>query len=110
MPSTIPLLLGVLVLTGLTMASWRLIRGLMSRRMPPVQRAGEDLRIQAAVELLWTIVLLVHFVFLGALGESREVTSTLAMIGGISGGLCLVAALVSLVACISLERRLIAGR
>ncbi len=112
MPSIIPLVLGALAATGLTTAVWRLVRGMMSRRNPAVASPGDSnaLRIEAAVELLWATLLLVHFVFLEALSESREVPALLGMLATVSGALCLVAAFISIGSCIALERRLFAGR
>jgi hypothetical protein len=68
------------------------------------------LRFDAARELLWTILLLVHFVFIEALSESREVSETLAIAGSLAGGLCLISALASLASCIRAERSLISSR
>ncbi len=112
MPSIIPLVLGALVATGFTTALWRLLRAFMSRRNPSVTSPTDStaLRIQAAVELLWATLLLVQFVFLEALSESREVPAVLAMLATLSGALCLVAALASLASCIAAERRLFAGQ
>ena len=111
MPSTLPLVLGVLVLTALVSAAWRLLRALMSRGPASGSGAADStaVRIDAARELLWTILLLAQFVFIEALSESREVSQTLAIAGSVAGGLCLVAALVSLASCISAERSLISG-
>lgn len=114
MPSTLPLVLGVLVLTGLASASWRLVRALLSRGKGP--GPGPDtgdataVRIDAARELLWTILLLGQFVFIEVLSESREVSQTLAIAASAAGGLCLIAALVALASCISAERTLTSGR
>ncbi len=112
MPSTLPLVLGVLVLTGLVSGLWRLLRALTSRGKAPAPNTGEAiaLRIDAARELLWTILLLAHFVFIEVLSESREVSQNLAIAGSVAGGLCLIAALVALASCISAERSLTSGR
>lgn len=112
MPSTLPLVLGVLVFTGLVSAGWRLLRALMSRGAAPLPNPGEAsaLRVDAMRELLWTILLLVHFVFIEALSESREVPQTLAIAGSAVGGLCVIAAAFALVSCIAAERSLISGR
>ena len=112
MPSTLPLVLGVLVFTGLVSAAWRLVRALMSRgtRAAPAARDATSLGIDAARELLWTILLLVHFVMIEALSESREVSQSLDVAAGVIGGLCLIAALVSLASCVSIERVLVSKR
>jgi len=112
MPSTLPLVLGVLVFTGLVSAGWRLLRALMSRGAARESGGGEanTLRIDAARELLWTILLLVQFVFIEVLSESREVSQALAIAGSAAGGLCLIAAVFALVSCISAERSLISSR
>jgi len=104
--------LGVLVFTGLVSAAWRLLRALMSRGNTGESRAGDAtaLRIDAARELLWTILLLVQFVFIEVLSESREVSQALGIAGSAAGGLCLVAALFALASCISAERSLISRR
>jgi hypothetical protein len=112
MPSTLPLVLGVLVLTGLTSALWRLVRALMSRGKAPAANTGDAtaLRIDAARELLWTILLLAQFVFIEVLSESREVSQTLAIASSAAGGLCLIAALIALASCVSIERSLTSPR
>lgn len=110
MPSTLPLVLGVLVLTGLASALWRLVRALLSRGKGPGPDDATALRIDAARELLWTILLLGQFVFIEILSESREVSQTLAIAGSAAGGLCLIAALVALASCVSAERTLTSGR
>jgi len=112
MPSTLPLVLGVLVFTGLLSAGWRLLRALTSRGKGPGASPGDPvaLRVDAARELLWTLLLLAHFVFIEVLSESREVSQNLAIAGSAAGGLCLIAALVALASCISAERSLTSGR
>jgi hypothetical protein len=112
MPSTLPLVLGVLVLTGGISAVWRLLRALRSRGRAGASNQGDAtaLRIDAARELLWTILLLVQFVFIEALSESREVSQTLDVAASVASGLCLLAALAALASCISAERSLISGR
>jgi predicted component of type VI protein secretion system len=112
MPSTLPLVLGVLVFTGLVSALWRLARALMSRGKSPAASTGEAtaLRIDAARELLWTILLLAQFVFIEVLSESREVPQALAIAGSAAGGLCLIAAVVALASCVAMERSLTSGR
>jgi hypothetical protein len=112
MPSTIPLVLGVLIFTGAVSAVWRLLRTLMSRGKAAPSNAGDAiaLRIDAARELLWTILLLVQFVFIEALSESREVSQALDIVGSVASGLCLIAALVALISCIAAERALISNR
>ena len=62
--------------------------------------------MDAARELLWTILLLVQFVLIEVLSESREVSQTLGIAGSVSGGLCLIAAVVALASCVSIERSL----
>jgi hypothetical protein len=108
MPSIIPPVLGALVTTGVITALWRLLRALRSRGRPPLGELAE-VRVQGVVELLWTILLLVHFVLLEVLSESREVPSTLALLGNVTGALSLIAALASLVSCIQQERKLHRG-
>ncbi len=105
-------MLGVLVLTGLVSAAWRLLRALMSRGLAPASSASEAtaLRMDAARELLWTILLLVQFVLIEVLSESREVPQALGIAGSLSGGLCLIAAVVALASCVSIERSLISAR
>lgn len=84
----------------------------MSRGTAPASTPGEAtaLRVDAARELLWTILLLAQFVFIEVLSESREVSQTLATAGSAAGGLCLIAALVALASCISTERSLMVNR
>lgn len=84
----------------------------MSRGTGRASGGGEAnaLRIDAARELLWTILLLVQFVFIEVLSESREVTQALAITASAAGGLCLIAAAFALVSCISAERSLISSR
>ena len=112
MPSIIPLVLGALAVTGLTTGLWRLARAVMSRRDQPGANPNDStaLRIQAAGELMWVILLLGQFVFLEALSESREAPAILAMVASLAGALCLIGALVSIVSCIAIERRLLGGR
>ncbi|MBX7187576.1 MAG: hypothetical protein K1Y01_20705 [Vicinamibacteria bacterium] len=112
MPSTLPLVLGVLVLTGLTSALWRLVRALMARGKGPAPDARDTtaLRIDATRELIWTLLLLGQFIFIETLSESREVSQSLAIAASAAGGLCLIAALVALASCISAERTLFSGR
>jgi len=112
MPSTLPLVLGVLIFTGLASSGWRLLRALRSRGMAPASGAVDPtlLRIDASRELLWTILLLTQFVFIEALSESREVSQTLDIAGSVVSGLCLIASLVALASCISAERSLISSR
>ncbi|HRB13677.1 MAG TPA: hypothetical protein PKU70_11765, partial [Vicinamibacteria bacterium] len=71
MPSTLPLVLGVLVFTGLLSALWRLLRALASRGKTPAANTADAiaLRVDAARELLWTILLLAQFVFIEVLSE-----------------------------------------
>lgn len=112
MPSTLPIVLFALTLTGLVTAVWKLAGTLMARRVRSAGPTDDPLgrRLEALGELLWSVVLLVHFVFLEVLSESREVPEALGLAANVSGALCLIGALLSLAACISLERGLLSRR
>ena len=98
-------MLGVLVFTGLVSSGWRLFRALPGRGTAAAPDPA-TLRLDAVRQLLWTILLIGHFVFIEVLAESREVSQTLAIAGSVAGGLCLIAALVALASCIHAEKAL----
>lgn len=110
MPSTLPLVLGVLIFTGLVSSGWRLLRALLSRGQAKAASDPAALRLDAIRELLWTVLLVSQFVFIEALSESREVPQALELAASLAGGLCLIGALAALVGCISAERSLISHR
>lgn len=105
MLSSIPGVLIVLTVTA-TIAALRLaVTAFRGRQTPPVTPPDPVLaRLNELVGLAWAIFFLVHFVFLAALAESREVGERLSVIGSLAGGLALLGALGSLVAALRGQR------
>jgi hypothetical protein len=107
MPSALPLVLAALIFTGLAASVWRLSLALPSRRQG--RQSGTDathLRLDAIRQLAWTVLLLAHFVLIQLLSESREAPHPLAVAGSVAGGLCLIAAVVTLGSTIAAEKSL----
>lgn len=107
MASVIPIILGALLITGSIGAIWQLWSARPAPRGSAALPADAGaVRVAALAKLAWVLFLLFHSVFLLVLSESREVPEVLSIGASLGGALTFLAALVALLSCISLERRL----
>ena len=106
MASVIPFIVAALLFTGaigslFVLSNWR--PGSQSSSVPG------DLRVLATGRLVWATFLLFHAVVLLVMSESREVSRALSIGASLGGALTLLAAVVALLSCVSLERRAAKG-
>lgn len=109
MASVIPIILAVLLLSGIVAALWQLWSARPSAARLPTTDEGA-LRIRALTKLGWAMFLLFHGVFLLVLSESREVPQTLSICASAGGALTFLSGFIALLSCISLERQASAKR
>lgn len=106
MASVIPFIVAALLFTG-TIGALFVLAG--SRTRPGPSDLPGDLRARAMARLAWATFLLIHAVMLLLMSESREVSRGLSIAASLGGALALLAAVVSLLSCMSLERRATRG-
>ena len=106
MPSVVPIILSALLITGTLGALWSLGSARTGASSAGDASSVPDLRIHALTRLAWALFLLLHSVLLLLLSESREVAAALSIGASAGGALAFLAALIALLSCISLERKI----